>query len=129
MLKSQLKLKPVEKPNPNRDIAEALARSDISNKALIDAVKGIMMKAPEVQVVQLPAQAQPIPVEQPVIRRPRKWTFTVERDENGLMSGISAKADIGKAIVGTNPQAPLNWQFSIDRDAQQLLTRIIAEAK
>ena len=129
MLKGYVKLKPIVKANPNQDIAEALARNDISNKALIDAVKGIMMKAPEVQVVQLPSQAQPVAAEQPLIRRPRKWVFTVERDEHGLMAGISAKADIGKAIVGTNPQAPLNWQFSIDRDAQQLLTRIVAEAK
>jgi hypothetical protein len=129
VLKSRLKLDPIVKRDPNQGIAEALARSDLSNKALIDAVKGIMMKAPEVQVVQLPAQAQPVPVEQPIIRRPRKWTFTIERDENGLMDGISAKADIGKAIVGTNPQAPLNWQFKMDKDATGLLARIIAEAK
>ena len=129
MLKGYVKLKPTVKVDPNKGIADALARADINNKALIDAVKGIMMKAPEVQVVQLPAQAQPVAAELPVIRRPRKWVFTIERDENGLMAGISAKADIGKAIVGTNPQAPLNWQFEMDRDATGLLARIIAEAK
>mgnify|MGYP001193026323 CR=1 FL=1 len=82
-------IKPVD---PNRGIAEAITeaarRTDASNKALIDAVRSIITKAPEVQVVH----HETVQATQAVAKRPAKWTFTVERDEQGLMTSITAVA-------------------------------------
>lgn len=81
-------IKPVD---PNRSVSEAILetgrRTDASNKALIEAVKGILVKAPEVQVA-----APQVKVQMPATAKPTKWTFTVERDGDGLMTSITATA-------------------------------------
>ncbi len=83
-------IKPID---PNKGVSEAILeaarRTDASNKALIEAVKSIIAKAPEVHVaapqvkLQMPAAAG----------RPTKWVFKVERDSQGLMTQITATAE------------------------------------
>lgn len=81
-------IKPVD---PNRSVSEAILeagrRTDASNRALIEAVKGILVKAPEVQVA-----APQVKVQMPAAQKVTKWTFTVERDGDGLMTSITATA-------------------------------------
>ena len=91
MLSSRTKLIRDEPIDPNKSVAEALLevgrRTDASNKALIEAVKGIIMKAPDVQVA-----APQVKVQLPANAKPAKWVFKVERDAEGRMTQITATA-------------------------------------
>jgi hypothetical protein len=91
MLKGSVRLVREETTDPNKSVTEAIVeaarRTDASNKALIDAVKGILAAAPQVQVA-----APQVKVQLPANQRPTKWVFKVERDENGLMTSITAEA-------------------------------------
>jgi TPP-dependent pyruvate/acetoin dehydrogenase alpha subunit len=89
MLKSSLKVVEVQKNDPNKAIAEAISdstrRSDEQHKALIEAVKGIVMKAPDVSVA-----APQVKVQMPENKKPTKWTFTMNRNADGLLESITA---------------------------------------
>jgi len=91
MLKTKLRFTPEpEKIDPViAAINESTKRTDVNNKALIDAVKTVILSQS-----QVPAAAPKVEVISPVSApsRPRKWTFTVERDENNLMTRIIAEA-------------------------------------
>ena len=91
MLKGNVKLIRDEPLDPNKSVAEAILeagrRTDASNKALIDAVKGIIMKAPDIQVA-----APQVKVQMPTNAKPTKWVFKVERDAEGRMTQITAEA-------------------------------------
>ena len=91
MLKSSAKIVEVPRIDPNKSVAEAIAeaakRTDASNKALIDAVKAIMVQAPQVHVA-----APQVKVQLPAVAKPTKWVFTVHRDEQGLMTTVTAEA-------------------------------------
>ena len=90
MLKGYVKPPVSTVVDPNKSVAAAIIeagrRTDESNKALIQAVKSIMMAAP--QVVHHETKTD-VAVAVP---RPTKWTFKVERDQDGLMTQIIAKA-------------------------------------
>lgn len=92
MIKSKLKLVDEPEIDPGQAVAEAILqagrRTDESNKALIAAIKGIIMAPPQVQVVHHET-VQPAPAAKP---RPTEWTFTVVRDAQGLMTSITARA-------------------------------------
>jgi hypothetical protein len=79
MIKGRVKFdSAIEPVDPNAGVAQAIAeagrRTDESNRALIDAVKGIMMTPPQVQVaapqvkVQMPAKVS-------------GWEFTIGYQE------------------------------------------------
>lgn len=91
MLKGHVKLVKDEIPDPNRSVAaailEAAQRTDASNKALIEAVKHIMVQAPQVQVA-----APQVKVQLPANQKPTKWVFTVQRDGQGFIETITAEA-------------------------------------
>lgn len=91
MLKGVKLVGEIKPADPNRSVAEAILeagrRTDESNKALIAAVKSIMVSAPNVAVA-----APQVKVQMPATAKPTKWTFTVERDANGLMTQITAEA-------------------------------------
>ena len=91
MLKSGLKVVEVQKTDPNKAIAEAISasvrRSDEQHKALIDAVKSIVTKAPDVSVA-----APQVKVQLPENKRPTKWTFTMVRNAEGMLESITAEA-------------------------------------
>jgi hypothetical protein len=91
MLKGNVKPIRDEPIDPNKSVSaaiiEAAKRTDDSNKALILAVKDIMMTAPQVHVA-----APQVRVQLPANAKPTKWVFSVQRDENGLMTSITAEA-------------------------------------
>jgi len=91
MLKGPVTILKAVQVDPNKSIAEAVLeagrRTDASNKALIDAVKSVIMQAPQVQVA-----APQVKVQLPAVVKPTKWVFTVHRDEQGLMTQITAEA-------------------------------------
>lgn len=93
MLKSKLKLVPLAEHDPNKTLAvailEAGRRTEESNKALITAVKGIIMAPPQVQVVQHEGKQVPLAA----IARPTRWTFSMVRDTNGLLTQVTAEAE------------------------------------
>ena len=89
MIKSKLQLVDETEIDPGQAVADAILQmgraTDASNKALIQAVKSIIMAPPQVQVVHHETV-------QAVKARPTKWTFKVERDAQGLMTQITATA-------------------------------------
>ena len=91
MLKGNIKLARDEVVDPNKGVAEAIIeagrRTDTSNKALIEAIKSVVMQAPQVQVA-----APQVKVQLPAVVKPTKWVFTVHRDEQGLMTTVTAEA-------------------------------------
>jgi len=79
MIRGNVKLNSAIEPvDPNAGVAQAIAeagrRTDESNRALIDAVKGIMMTPPQVQVA-----APQVKVQMP--NKVNSWTFTIGYQE------------------------------------------------
>jgi len=91
MIKSKLKLVDETPEDPSTAVAaaivEAARRTDASNKALIEAIKTLIIPAPKVQVIHHETQVPTTAGD-----RPRKWVFTVARDADGLMTSITAEA-------------------------------------
>jgi len=93
MLKTKLRFTPEpEKIDPviaaiSAANSDAAKRADAGNKALIEAIKTVIVTQPQVPQSRA-AVVQPTTPPS----RPRKWTFTVERDENNLMTRIIAEA-------------------------------------
>lgn len=138
MLKTKLKFKP--EPEKVDSVAEAIIesakRTDASNKALIEAVKSIMMAPPQVQVVYPEAKipAMPIPVPRqaaPPARIPQRRVFGVNLNAQGVLAHVSV--DGQNFTVERNKQQQAvkvtsgAWEFLMQRDAQGQLTEIIAE--
>ena len=68
-------------------IDAAARRTEESNKALIEAVKKIVIQAPTVAVA-----APQVRVQMPENKKPMKWTFTMVRGADGLLESITAEA-------------------------------------
>lgn len=84
MIKGKLNVTPIETAKPDRSVADAIVTG---NKALLEAIKSITVQAPEIQVVHHEGKSVQIPM------KPKKWTFTVERDENNLLTRIVAESE------------------------------------
>lgn len=84
-------VKSAPKADPIRVMTDALTesarRTEASNKALVEAVKGIVMKASDVNVA-----APQVKLQMPESKKPLKWTFTMVRNAEGLLESITAVA-------------------------------------
>lgn len=93
MLKGHLKLARDEIVDPNKSVAEAVLEAarvtNASNKDLITAIKGIIMAPPQVVHHETKQMLAAAPVQ---VARPTKWVFTVQRDDAGFMTSITAEA-------------------------------------
>ena len=69
-------------------LEESARRTEASNKALIEAVKSMVIKAPDVSVA-----APQVKVQMPENKKPTKWTFTMNRNADGLLESITATSN------------------------------------